>query len=96
MIGAHANTVISDWVVKEAHKYLSREELQEIFQYMLRNANNVTVHDSRSHIQEYIKKGYIAADFSTRSSCSETLEYSYNDFGISQVAGLIGESETQK
>ena len=56
---------------------------------MLRNANTETVHDSRSHPKEYKQIGYIPFDSSKSSSVSETLEYSYNDYGISQVAKIL-------
>lgn len=52
MIGSHANTVLADWVVKEA----ARNELTnvtEVLEFMLRNANTQTPHDSRSDIQGY-------------------------------------------
>ena len=52
MIGAHANTVLADWVVKEAaQKKLAN--ITEILGFMLRNANTQTVHDSRFNPSEY-------------------------------------------
>ena len=52
MIGAHANTVLADWVVKEAaQKKLAN--ITEILGFMLRNANTQTVHDSRFNPLEY-------------------------------------------
>lgn len=50
---------------------------------MLRNANTQTKYDSRSVVDVYPKLGYIPFDKEKRSSCSETLEYSFNDFSIS-------------
>jgi putative alpha-1,2-mannosidase len=60
---------------------------------MLRNANNVTPHDSRSNVLLYPKLGYVPTEGNEHSGCSETLEYSYNDFGISQVGKLLNETE---
>ena len=49
MIGAHANTILADWVVKEAAKR-ELHNITEIMEFMLRNANTQTPHDSRPHI----------------------------------------------
>lgn len=38
MIGAHANTVLADWLVKGAHR-TGKANTKEILGYMLRNAN---------------------------------------------------------
>lgn len=59
---------------------------------MLRNANTRTPHDDRWNPPEYIKKGYIPVDNDARSSCSQTLEYSYNDYGIAQIAKLLNDT----
>ena len=55
MIGAHANTVLSDWIVKEAIQD-EKVDKNEILNFMLRNANSLTVHDSRPHPTEYIQQ----------------------------------------
>ena len=55
MIGAHGTTVLADWVIKEGRKFLSGEEINTILGYMLRNANNQTVHDSRYSATDYLK-----------------------------------------
>lgn len=39
MIGAHANTVLADWVVKEGYKNRDELNIPEMLQFMLRNAN---------------------------------------------------------
>jgi putative alpha-1,2-mannosidase len=52
MIGAHAVTVLADWLVKEAN--ISKSDIEVVMSYMLRNANNNTKHDSRSQPQKYI------------------------------------------
>lgn len=65
-------------------------------EFMLRNANTQTPHDSRPDVQGYTQRGYLAFDNEKRSSVSETLELSYNDFGISQVAGLLNLTQTQE
>ena len=69
MIGAHANTVLADWVVKEAaSKHLAN--ITEIMEYMLRNANNQTAHDARSNPKDYINQGYLTFDTGQSSSVS--------------------------
>lgn len=58
MIGAHANTILADWIVKEAHKK-NLVNTTEVFSYMLRNANTNTPHDGRPEIPFYRQNGYI-------------------------------------
>ena len=65
-------------------------------EYMLRNANTQTPHDSRPHIEDYLQKGYLPFEDAHSSSVSETLELSFNDFGISQVAGILNLTNTQQ
>lgn len=62
MIGSHANTVIADWVIKEGYKNTNKEYIKEILNFMLRNANTQTPHDSRFNPAVYIKLGYIPSD----------------------------------
>jgi putative alpha-1,2-mannosidase len=56
---------------------------------MLRNADTQTVHDARPNVNMYKQIGYIEYESSTGASVSETLELSFDDFGISQVAKLL-------
>ena len=60
---------------------------------MIRNANEKTNHDSRPDPSTYRNLQYLSVELSGHSACSQTLELSYNDFGISQVASLLGEEE---
>lgn len=69
MIGSHGNTILADWVVKEAAKN-ELANITEIMQYMLRNANNHTTHESRSDIKGYLERGYLAVDNQKSSSVS--------------------------
>ena len=69
MIGAHANTVLADWMVKEGiRKQL--HNTSEVLEYMLRNANTRTPHDSRPAVEYYPKEGYIHYEDSHRTGCS--------------------------
>lgn len=52
MIGAHANTVLADWLLKQGYKEEDIDK-SEILSYMLRNANEKTNHDSRPDPQIY-------------------------------------------
>lgn len=70
MIGAHGNTVLVDWIVKEAKYILSTSDIETIFSYMQRNANTNTKHDSRSDPSKYLKTGYLGYDFAGKSSTS--------------------------
>lgn len=92
MIGAHGNTILADWIVKQAHRK-NLVNISEVFNYMIRNANTNTPHDSRPAIDFYRKNGYIHFEGEERSSCSQTLELSFNDFGISQVASILNKTE---
>lgn len=69
MIGAHANTVLADWVIKQAYKQ-KNVNVEEIFSFMLRNANEKTRWDERPDPQSYKKLGYINAEDHSRSACS--------------------------
>lgn len=62
MIGAHANTFLADWIVKESYKEPEKYNLTEILNFMLRNANTQTRYDSRSVVDLYPKLGYIPFD----------------------------------
>jgi len=53
---------------------------------MLRNANTHTPHDSRPEVDFYRNNGYIPFENNERSACAETLELSFNDYSISQIA----------
>lgn len=92
MIGAHANTVLADWATKEKQ---SPSTLSKMLNFMLRNANEQTVHDSRPNPAKYREKGYISFEDGSRSSVSETIELSVNDFSISQVALLANQTSIQ-
>ena len=70
MIGAHANTVLSDWIIKEGKKVLSKDQMETIMGYMLRNANNQTEHDDRPNPVSYLAKGYITYESAKHSGAS--------------------------
>jgi predicted alpha-1,2-mannosidase len=59
MIGAHANTVLADWIIKEAASK-GLVNVTEAMEYMLRNANTQTPHDARPDVKQYKERGYIA------------------------------------
>jgi hypothetical protein len=52
MIGAHAVTVLADWLVKDAN--MTKADTEVVLSYMLRNANTVTKHAQRFQPQRYI------------------------------------------
>jgi putative alpha-1,2-mannosidase len=45
----------------------------------------------RSDLQDYLTKGYVASDISTRG-CSETLEYAYDDWALGNFAAALGKN----
>lgn len=49
----------------------------------------------RLGLKEYLQYGYVPRE--AASECvNRTLDYAYGDFCISQIAGLLGETEVQK
>lgn len=71
MIGAHACTVLADWVIK--NNKIEKNVVEIALAYMLRNSNNITTHDSRYDPVKYKKHGFIGYEYGKKSSCSETL-----------------------
>lgn len=73
-------------------------DIKGTYQILLKNAN--TPGGARPHIEEYIKKGFISEpdipkpEVETKASAgvSKTLEYSYDDYSVAQIAKKLGDT----
>ncbi len=87
MIGYHATSVIADAMAKGVGNFDQHRALQASV-----NTASVEYFDG---LGDYIKYGYVPDDKS-HSSVSKTLEYSYNDWCIAQMAERIGDDALKK
>ncbi|RYY35634.1 MAG: glycoside hydrolase family 92 protein [Sphingobacteriaceae bacterium] len=73
-------------------------DIKATYQILLRSAN---VPGARPYIEEYIKKGYISdpdiakpeVETKAKAGVSKTLEYSYDDYSLAQIAKKLGDTE---
>lgn len=73
-------------------------DVKNAYALMLKNANDPT--GPREHIGEYIAKGYISdpdianphVESKGKAGVAKTLEYAYDDYSISRLAVLLGDS----
>ncbi len=86
MIGYHVVSVILDAYVKG----IKSPHYSDLYQAMLAVSNR-----EKLGLPQYQKKGYISA-FEESESVSKTLEYSYNDWCIAQMANLLDDSLSYK
>lgn len=84
MIGYHAVSVIADAIAKKVGGFDKQKALKACVE-----TSSVSYFDG---IGDYIKLDYVPEDKSG-SSVSKTLEYSYNDWCIAQIAQSAGEKE---
>jgi predicted alpha-1,2-mannosidase len=87
MIGYHATSVIADAMVKNVGDFDASRALNASV-----STANVEYFDG---LGEYMEYGYVPDDLS-HSSVSKTLEYAYNDWCISKMAGKQGNEILQK
>jgi predicted alpha-1,2-mannosidase len=100
MIGTHADAVVADAVVKGVKGF----DLQEAYKACLKDAmvppdgdsikrwgDRVpwTSYEARQGLTWYMKLGYVPID-KTAESVSSSLEYTYDDFCVAQVAKATG------
>jgi predicted alpha-1,2-mannosidase len=103
MIGTHADAVIADAVVKGVKGF----DLAEAYKACLKDAmappegdthkywgDRVpwTSYEARQGLTYYITLGYVPVD-KTAESVSSSLEYTYDDFCVAQVAKVTGHME---
>ncbi|GAA3985182.1 GH92 family glycosyl hydrolase [Pedobacter ginsengiterrae] len=73
-------------------------DIKGTYQILLKNAN--TPEGARPHIEEYIKKGFISepdianpvVETKASAGVSKTLEYSYDDYSVAQIAKKLGDT----
>lgn len=93
MPGTLIDAVLADAAVKGI---LKGDSLRTAFEGMLKHAEQEGegIH-GRLGLKEYLQYGYVPRE--AASECvNRTLDYAYGDFCISQIAGLLGETEVQK
>lgn len=73
-------------------------DVKGTYQILLKNAN--VAGGARPHITEYIEKGYISdpdianphVETKAKAGVSKTLEYSYDDYSVAQIAKKLGDT----
>ena len=103
MIGTHADAVVADAVVKGIKGF----DLQQAYLACLKDAMTPpdgdsvkywgdrvpwTSYEARQGLTYYMKLGYVPVD-RTAESVSSSLEYTYDDFCVAQVAKAAGHME---
>ena len=84
MIGYHACSVLADMIMKDVPGF----DYEKAFQAMKTTATN----PHYDCIPEYTELGYVPFDLE-KESVSKTLEYSYDDWCIAQVAKKLGHEQ---
>ncbi|RFS26626.1 glycoside hydrolase family 92 protein [Chitinophaga silvatica] len=73
-------------------------DIEATYKLLLRNANIEP--GARAHVKEYIEKGYISdpdvpnphVETKAAAGVSKTLEYSYDDYSLAQIAKKLGDT----
>lgn len=73
-------------------------DIKGTYAILLRNANEAN--GARPHVREYIEKGYISdpdvvnphVETKAKAGVSKTLEYSYDDYSVAQIAKKLGDT----
>lgn len=73
-------------------------DVKGTYEILLKNAN--VAGGARPHIKEYIEKGYISdpdipnpnVETKAKAGVSKTLEYSYDDYSVAQIAKKLGDT----
>lgn len=73
-------------------------DIKGTYEILLKNAN--TPRGARPHVAEYIEKGYISdpdvqnphVETKAKAGVSKTLEYSYDDYSVAQIAKKLGDT----
>ncbi|MDO9256479.1 MAG: GH92 family glycosyl hydrolase [Bacteroidales bacterium] len=84
MIGYHAASVITDAYMKGITGFNAQKALDACI--------SSATYAPNDGIGDYMKYGYVPADKSSNSA-SKTLEYAYDDYCISKMAGKMGKQE---
>lgn len=89
MIGQHAVNVLADaWFkgIRDFNIHLAYEGMKK---------GALRTDGGRGNLEDYIRLGYVPSE-ATSAGCSETVEYAYNDWAVSRIAGELGHTEDQK
>lgn len=94
MPGALVDIVLTDAAMKGL---LSKEQMTLALEGMLKNANvpDPEKRHGRIGVADYCRLGYVPCD-KYGESANNTLDAAYCDFCISQLAGLLGQTELQE
>jgi predicted alpha-1,2-mannosidase len=104
MIGDHAVSVIVDAYTKGLHNF----DVDAAYRLVLRNATTTPPEPDyrngrgRRALKSYLHYGYIPLEdkvldaFHQQEQVSRTLEYAYDDFAVSEFAGLLGKDADAK
>ncbi|WP_390409126.1 GH92 family glycosyl hydrolase [Lacticaseibacillus jixiensis] len=92
MPGTLFDTVIADLAVKG----ICLDDMPEFLQAMIHSAEDQSsiTNYGRNYIDDYKQYGYVP--ISDKESVNHTLDYSYSDFSVSQVARVLGDETTAK
>lgn len=94
MVGNNSASVIADAVLSEVNK----EELETLYKAMVFGTENVLEwanSSGRLGHEYYNSMGYIPYDVGINENVARTLEYSYNDWCILQMAKKLGRPENE-
>lgn len=99
MIGDHASALIADAYLKGLRGF----DAERLYAFMRKNATESPADSSlyrdgrgRRALESYLRHGYVPLEdsvpdaFHKREQVSRTLEYAYDDFALSQLAGALG------
>ncbi|KAL7712620.1 hypothetical protein QTN25_009796 [Entamoeba marina] len=85
MVGNHANCIIADCIIKGNCSINYKQALEAMINDQIEVKSNEAI--GRNGVEHYNKYGYVES--SIDGSSSKTLDYSYNDFCIAQVAKIL-------
>jgi predicted alpha-1,2-mannosidase len=96
--GDHAAPFIAGSYLRGIDDY----DVKSTYQLLLKNAN--IEGPSRPHLNEYLQKGFISdpdianphVETKANAGVSKTLEYSYDDYSLAQLAKKLGDSTNYK
>lgn len=90
MPGTLVDAVIADAVVKEL---VPIEMAEALLEAMIDSANHAGEHlsEGREGVEEFLRLGYLSTNY--HESVNKTLDFSYSDFCIGQVAAYLGKKE---
>jgi predicted alpha-1,2-mannosidase len=92
MIGASADNVIADAYLKGIRGFDVEKAYQACSFMALNPVPEESGYEGRVGIKQYIDKGYVPADLYA-SSTSRTIEFSYNDWCLANIAKALGRED---